>query len=341
MVLDGAMGSMIYAHEPTEADYRGARFANHPFDLKNCTEVLVLTQPRMIEDIHRDLPRSGRRHHRDRHVQQQPAVDGRVRARGARLRAEPDRRRDRPPRRRRDHAAHARASRASSPAASGRPRNSSRWASTSRTRPARRDLRPDGGQLHRADPRPDRGRGRHPPARDLVRHAGPEGLPVRHRPGLRGDRRPPAGDDLGHDLRQRPDPLGADGRGVLHLGLALRRPERGPQLRRRGGPDARPAREPGADRPDPRQLLPQRRHARRLRAASWATATTPRPPSASSPATAGSTSSAAAAARPPTGSRRSPEPSRASPRARSPRARRTRASAAPSRWSSAPRPTSS
>ncbi len=59
MVLDGAMGSMIYAHEPTEADYRGARFASHPFDLKNCTEVLVLTRPRMIEDIHRTYLEAG------------------------------------------------------------------------------------------------------------------------------------------------------------------------------------------------------------------------------------------------------------------------------------------
>ena len=47
------------------------------------------------------------------------------------------------------------------------------------------------------------------------------------------------GDDLGHDLRQRPDPLGAADRGVLLLGLALRRPERGDQLRRRRRADAR------------------------------------------------------------------------------------------------------
>jgi 5-methyltetrahydrofolate--homocysteine methyltransferase len=52
MVLDGAMGSMIYAHAPAEEDYRGSRFASHPVHLKNCTEVLVLTQPRMIEEIH-------------------------------------------------------------------------------------------------------------------------------------------------------------------------------------------------------------------------------------------------------------------------------------------------
>jgi 5-methyltetrahydrofolate--homocysteine methyltransferase len=52
LVLDGGMGSMIYAHHPEEADYRGTRFQNHPVSLKNCTEVMVLTQPKMIEDIH-------------------------------------------------------------------------------------------------------------------------------------------------------------------------------------------------------------------------------------------------------------------------------------------------
>ena len=59
LVLDGAMGSMIYAHEPTEADYRGARFANHGHLLKNCTEVLVFSQPKMIEDIHRAYLEAG------------------------------------------------------------------------------------------------------------------------------------------------------------------------------------------------------------------------------------------------------------------------------------------
>ncbi len=59
VVLDGAMGSMIYAHEPTEEDYRGARFASHPIHLKNCTEVLVLSQPKMIEEIHRAYLEAG------------------------------------------------------------------------------------------------------------------------------------------------------------------------------------------------------------------------------------------------------------------------------------------
>ncbi len=59
MILDGAMGSMIYAHQPEEADYRGDRFADHPSLLKNCTEVLVLTQPAMIEGIHRAYLEAG------------------------------------------------------------------------------------------------------------------------------------------------------------------------------------------------------------------------------------------------------------------------------------------
>jgi len=59
LVLDGAMGSVIYSYEPTEEDYRGARFANHPIKLKNCTEVLVISQPKMIEDIHRAYLEAG------------------------------------------------------------------------------------------------------------------------------------------------------------------------------------------------------------------------------------------------------------------------------------------
>ena len=37
LVLDGAMGTMIHAHKPSEDDYRGTRFRNHPKKLKNCT----------------------------------------------------------------------------------------------------------------------------------------------------------------------------------------------------------------------------------------------------------------------------------------------------------------
>jgi 5-methyltetrahydrofolate--homocysteine methyltransferase len=59
LLFDGAMGTMIYAHKPTEDDYRGTRFRNHSKLLKNCTEVMVLTQPRLIEDIHRAYLEAG------------------------------------------------------------------------------------------------------------------------------------------------------------------------------------------------------------------------------------------------------------------------------------------
>ena len=52
LVLDGAMGTMIHAHNPQEEDYRGERFRNHSKLLKNNTEIMVLTQPKMIEEIH-------------------------------------------------------------------------------------------------------------------------------------------------------------------------------------------------------------------------------------------------------------------------------------------------
>jgi 5-methyltetrahydrofolate--homocysteine methyltransferase len=59
MILDGSMGALIYALEPSDEQYRGTRFADHPSQLKNCTEILTLTQPKMIEDIHRAYLEAG------------------------------------------------------------------------------------------------------------------------------------------------------------------------------------------------------------------------------------------------------------------------------------------
>jgi len=53
LVLDGAMGTMIQRHRPDEAAYRGQRFASHPRDVKGNNDLLTLTQPQMIADIHR------------------------------------------------------------------------------------------------------------------------------------------------------------------------------------------------------------------------------------------------------------------------------------------------
>jgi len=59
LLLDGSMGALIFSHEPKEDDYRGERFRTHPKSLKNCTEALVLTQPKLIEDIHRAYLEAG------------------------------------------------------------------------------------------------------------------------------------------------------------------------------------------------------------------------------------------------------------------------------------------
>ena len=52
LVLDGAMGTMIQGHRFTEEQFRGERFADWPRDLRGNNDLLVLTQPKAIEDIH-------------------------------------------------------------------------------------------------------------------------------------------------------------------------------------------------------------------------------------------------------------------------------------------------
>ncbi|HTB79940.1 MAG TPA: homocysteine S-methyltransferase family protein [Opitutaceae bacterium] len=52
VLLDGAMGTMIQQHPLTEADFRGERFKSHPHDLKGNNDLLCLTRPDIIEDIH-------------------------------------------------------------------------------------------------------------------------------------------------------------------------------------------------------------------------------------------------------------------------------------------------
>ncbi len=59
LILDGAMGTMIQQHKLGEADYRGARFADHPKDLKGNNDLLVLTRPDVIKGIHRAYLEAG------------------------------------------------------------------------------------------------------------------------------------------------------------------------------------------------------------------------------------------------------------------------------------------
>jgi 5-methyltetrahydrofolate--homocysteine methyltransferase len=52
LILDGAMGTMIQRYRLDEAGYRGTRFKDHRHDLKGNNDLLVLTQPHIISEIH-------------------------------------------------------------------------------------------------------------------------------------------------------------------------------------------------------------------------------------------------------------------------------------------------
>jgi 5-methyltetrahydrofolate--homocysteine methyltransferase len=59
LVLDGAMGTMVHTLKFGEREFRGRQFANHPKDLTNCIDILSLTQPEAIENIHRQYLEAG------------------------------------------------------------------------------------------------------------------------------------------------------------------------------------------------------------------------------------------------------------------------------------------
>jgi 5-methyltetrahydrofolate--homocysteine methyltransferase len=59
LVLDGAMGTMIQRRQLSEADFRGERFRNHGHDLKGDLDVLALTRPDVISEIHHQYLEAG------------------------------------------------------------------------------------------------------------------------------------------------------------------------------------------------------------------------------------------------------------------------------------------
>ncbi|MCH7827760.1 MAG: homocysteine S-methyltransferase family protein, partial [Bacteroidetes bacterium] len=59
MVLDGAMGTMIQRQGLEEKDFRGERFKNHSYDLKGNNDILSITQPEIIKNIHREYFNAG------------------------------------------------------------------------------------------------------------------------------------------------------------------------------------------------------------------------------------------------------------------------------------------
>ncbi len=59
LILDGAMGTMVQRLKLSEADFRGSRFANHPCDLKGNNDVLILTRPDAVAEIHAEYLEAG------------------------------------------------------------------------------------------------------------------------------------------------------------------------------------------------------------------------------------------------------------------------------------------
>ena len=59
LILDGAMGTMIQRYKLTEADYRGERLADFAHDVKGNNELLSITRPQVIAEIHADYLAAG------------------------------------------------------------------------------------------------------------------------------------------------------------------------------------------------------------------------------------------------------------------------------------------
>lgn len=59
LVLDGAMGTMLQRHNFTEEDFRGERFATFPHPLKGNNDLLSLTQPEAVKNVHRQYFEAG------------------------------------------------------------------------------------------------------------------------------------------------------------------------------------------------------------------------------------------------------------------------------------------
>ena len=59
LILDGAMGTMIQSYKLEEADYRGERFADYHLDIKGNNDLLSITQPQIIQEIHESYLEAG------------------------------------------------------------------------------------------------------------------------------------------------------------------------------------------------------------------------------------------------------------------------------------------
>ena len=218
----------------SEAHFRGERFADCECHLQGNNDLLTLTQPQAIEDIHFAYAMAGadiletntfsstsiaQADYGMEEVVYELNRDG---ARLARAR-------------RAEGASASTASAASSPARSG-PTNRTASISPDVNNPGFRAVtfRRFARRLRRAARRPDRRRRRYHPDRDDLRHAERQGGDLRLRGRFRRARRAPAGDDLRHDHRPfRPHAVRPDADRVLALGAPRQALHHRPQLRAR------------------------------------------------------------------------------------------------------------
>ena len=52
VILDGAMGTMVQSYKLSESDFRGNQFQDHIHDLQGNNDILCLTQPDIVKEIH-------------------------------------------------------------------------------------------------------------------------------------------------------------------------------------------------------------------------------------------------------------------------------------------------
>ena len=76
LFIDGAMGTMIQRYRLGEQDYRGERYASHGHELKGNNDLLVITRPDVISQIHHAYLDAGCRHPGDQHLQRHLHLPG-------------------------------------------------------------------------------------------------------------------------------------------------------------------------------------------------------------------------------------------------------------------------
>ena len=59
LLLDGGFGTMVQGYGLQEEDYRGKRFGDWPVQLKGCNDLLVLTRPDVVREIHEKYLQAG------------------------------------------------------------------------------------------------------------------------------------------------------------------------------------------------------------------------------------------------------------------------------------------